>query len=320
MLMVFCSIISIWNPPSASRYHAERSYTIFAVTNGIHISTTSMISNNDPRPLLPGILRPIIGMVHLKPLPGTPRYGGSWQEVLDAALTDAEALHAGGIDAIMVENYGDVPFHRGSVEPHTIAALALVAEEIRRMTGRPLGINVLRNDAMAAMGIAAICSAVMIRVNVHTGAVLADQGVIQGSARETLDYRTKLRADVRILADVNVKHAMPLAPFPIEEAAADAVERGLADALIVTGSRTGASADIDELRRARAAVDAPVLVGSGVTDATAAELLRVADGAIVGSWLKHGGDVEKPVDRERVERLMGWWRGSGHKTMSDKYH
>jgi membrane complex biogenesis BtpA family protein len=257
-----------------------------------------------PRPLLHGIIRPIIGMVHLKPLPGSPRYGGSWQEVIDAALADAQTLSDGGIDAIMVENYGDVPFRKSGVEAHTIAAMALVAEEIRRLTGKPLGINVLRNDAIAAMGIAAMCSAVMIRVNVHTGAMLADQGVIEGSARETLDYRAKLRADVRILADVNVKHAMPLAPFPIEESAADAVERGLADALIVTGSRTGASADPDELRRARAAVDAPVLVGSGVSDATAAELLRESDGAIVGSWLKHGGDVEKSVDRERVERLM----------------
>jgi membrane complex biogenesis BtpA family protein len=246
----------------------------------------------------------IIGMVHLKPLPGTPCYGGSWQEVIDAALADAQALNDGGIDAIMVENYGDVPFRRTAVEPHTIAAIALIAGEIRRLTTKPLGINVLRNDAMSAMGIAALCGATMIRVNVHTGAMLTDQGIIEGSARDTLDYRTKLGADVRILTDVNVKHAMPLAPFPIEVAAADAVERGLADALIVTGSRTGAAASLDELRRTRTAVDVPILVGSGVTDLTIAELLHEADGAIVGSWLKHDGDVSKPVDRQRVERLM----------------
>lgn len=277
--------------------------------NGVmyYSSSVKTMTNHDSRsfrPLLPSTPHSIIGMVHLKPLPGSPCYGGSWQEVVDAALADAQALSDGGIDAIMVENYGDVPFRKSGVEPHTIAAIALVASEICRLTAKPLGINVLRNDARAAMGIAALCDAVMIRVNVHTGAMLTDQGIIEGNARETLDYRTKLGSDVRILADVNVKHAMPLAPFPIEEAAADAVERGLADALIVTGSRTGATADLDELRHARAVVDVPILVGSGVTDATIAELLRVADGAIVGSWLKQDGNVSKPVDRRRVEMLM----------------
>jgi membrane complex biogenesis BtpA family protein len=243
-------------------------------------------------------------MVHLHALPGSPRYAGSLQQVIDAALDDARALADGGIDAIMIENYGDVPFRRSGVEAHTIAAMATIIAEIRRMTSKPLGVNVLRNDAIAAIGIAAVCGGAMIRVNVHTGAMLTDQGIIEGEARRTLDYRTMLGADVRILADINVKHAMPLAPFPIEEAAADAVERGLADALIVTGSRTGAAADRDELRRARSAVDVPVLLGSGVSDATVADLLREADGAIVGSWLKKYGDVSLPVDRERVERLM----------------
>ena len=122
------------------------------------------------RSLIPGLPRIIVGMVHLKPLPGSPGFGGSLAEVLDAALADARALDEGGVDAIMIENYGDVPFRKDEVEPHTIAAMARIASEIRRSTTVPLGINVLRNDARSAMAIAAVCDASMIRVNVHAPA------------------------------------------------------------------------------------------------------------------------------------------------------
>jgi len=253
-------------------------------------------------PALP--IRPIIGMVHLKPLPGTPRYNGSPTEILDAALADALALTSGGIDAIMVENYGDVPFRKTGVEPHTIAVMALIAAEIRRETGRPIGINVLRNDAAAAIGIATACGADFVRINVHTGAMVTDQGIIEGDAATTLAYRDRLRSEVAIMADVHVKHALPQVPFPIEESAADAAQRGLADALIVTGTRTGGAIEREELRRVRRAVNVPVLVGSGVTAETAATILSECDGAIVGSWLKQEGDHLRPVDPERVLRLM----------------
>lgn len=261
------------------------------------------------RPLLPARPHPIIGMIHLKPLPCSTLYRGSLQEIIDSALEDAEALVAGGVDAMMVENYGDVPFRKGDVEPHTIAAMTAVAIEIRRMTHLPLGINVLRNDPISAIAIASIVGGMMVRVNVHTGAMLTDQGVIEGNAHRTLDYRTRLGGDVKILADVHVKHGAPLAPIPIEVAAADAAERGLADGLIVTGDRTGGECDLDELRRVRQAVAVPVVVGSGVTLETVGRLLRECDGAIVGSWLKRDGHVHKPVDPERVMRLMDAARG-----------
>ncbi|MDB5033917.1 MAG: hypothetical protein JWQ98_1158 [Chlorobi bacterium] len=256
------------------------------------------------RILVPGALRPIIGMVHLKPLPGTPGYGGSFQAVLDAALADARVLDEEGIDAMFIENYGDVPFRKSGVEPHTIAAMTMIAAEIRRVTRKPLGINVLRNDPIAAIGIAMVCGAGMIRVNVHTGAMLTDQGIIEGNANATLDYMAKLGSEIKILADVHVKHAAALAPIPIDEAAADAVERGLADAIIITGNRTGDGVDIDELRMVRRSVQAPVLVGSGADLDTIGELLQESDGVIVGSWLKEQGEVRRPVDRERVRRLM----------------
>ena len=260
--------------------------------------------NHHQRLLAPLRHRAIIGMVHLLPMPGTPRFGGSVQQVIDHALADATALRDGGIDAIMVENYGDIPFRKSGLAPHTIALIALIAAEIKRMTQLPLGVNALRNDPLAALGIAAACGGAMIRVNVHTAAMVTDQGIIEGNARETMDYRTLLGANVKVLADVSVKHALPLVPFPIEELAADAAERGLADALIVTGSRTGAGVAIEELRRARAATHAPVFAGSGVTSATVRDILAECDGAIVGSWLKRDADVAAPVDPTRVEQLM----------------
>ena len=257
-----------------------------------------------PRLLAPLRHRAIIGMIHLLPMPGTPRYGGSVQQIIDHAMADAEALHTGGIDAIMVENYGDVPFRKSGLEPHTIALMGLIATQVKHATQLPLGINALRNDPLAALVIAAACGGAMIRVNVHTAAMVTDQGIIEGNARGTIDYRTTLGVAVKVMADVNVKHALPLVPFPIEELAADATERGLADALIVTGSRTGAGVAINELRRTRAATHAPVFAGSGVTDTTITDILAECDGAIVGSWLKHEGNVAAPVDAERVKRLM----------------
>ncbi|HVZ40449.1 MAG TPA: BtpA/SgcQ family protein [Candidatus Kapabacteria bacterium] len=256
------------------------------------------------RMLLEGIRFPVIGMVHLKPLPGAYGFSGSLEAVCAAALEDARALVEGGIDALMMENYGDVPFRKAATEPHTTAAMTAIAVELRRITTKPVGINVLRNDPRAALGIAAAVGARMIRVNVHTGAMLTDQGVIEGDAHDTLAYRRMLGTDALILADVHVKHAAPLAPIPIEVAAADAVERGCADALIVTGSRTGSGANIDEIARVRSAVSAPVLVGSGVTADTIGSLRGLCDGVIVGSWLKVDGNAHAAVDRERVERIM----------------
>jgi membrane complex biogenesis BtpA family protein len=248
----------------------------------------------------------LIGMVHAAPLPGSPRWSGSMQRVVDAAVADARALVEGGMDALLLENYGDAPFTPGRVEPATVAALAVVAREIRTaLPAVPLGINVLKNDARAALAVAAAVGARFIRVNVHAGAVVADQGLVQSDAHATLRDRRLLGADVAIFADVGGKHAAPLVPVELEQHARDLTHRGLADGLVVSGQATGATTPIGDVKRVRSAVpDVPLLVGSGVTPETVAELLSVADGAIVGTSLKHRGDVASPVDPERVRRLV----------------
>lgn len=249
--------------------------------------------------------KPVIGMVHLLPLPGSPGWAGNLEAVLERAVADARAWASEGADGLLVENFGDAPFFPDAVEPHTIAAMTLAVQAVRQAVPLPVGVNVLRNDARAALGIAAVAGARFIRVNVHTGAMVTDQGVLTGRAHETLRLRRALEARVCILADVLVKHAAPLGPIALELAARDTFFRGKADALVVSGEATGEPTPLCDVQRVKRAVpEAPVLIGSGVSADNVAELLSAADGVIVGSSAKVDGIAHNPVDPERVRALM----------------
>jgi len=247
----------------------------------------------------------LIGVVHLKPLPGSPRWNGNLKALIDFAVADARAYAQGGADAVFIENFGDVPFTKGQVAPETIVAMTAAGCAIRGAVKLPIGFNVLRNDARAALALCAVCGGDFIRVNVHTGAMLTDQGLIEGDAYHTLRYREHLRSGAQIFADVHVKHAVPLGDWSLEDAAHDTVERGLADALIVSGVGTGQAADTNDVERVRLACPkAKLLLGSGVTAANVKDYLRFADGVIVGSSLKRNGKLTNPVDSKRVAALV----------------
>lgn len=247
----------------------------------------------------------LIGMVHLRALPGSPGWEGDWHALVEAAVQDAQALQSAGFDAVMVENFNDVPFYPAALPPETVAALAVATREVTHAVDLTVGVNALRNDAAAALSVAAVIGARFIRVNVHTGAAVADQGLLQGQAHETLRLRERLRVEVAILADVHVKHAAPVGDASLEEAARDCYHRGLADALIISGSGTGEATALDDLRRAKSAVpEAPVLVGSGVTLASLTETLELADGVIVGSAVMRNGRAGGPVDVERARAFV----------------
>jgi hypothetical protein len=249
--------------------------------------------------------KPIIGMVHLGALPGSARDEGDLAAVLERAVTDARALAEGGVDALMVENFFDAPFHKSGVPAVTVAAMTAAVLAVRGAVDIPVGVNVLRNDAVAALGIAHATGARFVRCNVFVGAAVTDQGLIEGCAREVMEWRRRLGADVEVWADVEVKHAAQLGGTAIDQQAKDAVERGRADSLIVTGAATGAETPLDRLYTVRAAApETPVFIGSGLTADSAERLLAVADGAIVGSSLRRDGDVAAPVDVERVRALM----------------
>lgn len=246
----------------------------------------------------------LIGVIHLLPLPGSPRWKGDWAEVLESAMADARALEQGGADAIEIENFGDVPFTKGSVGPETVACMGAVASAIRAAVGLPIGFNVLRNDARAGLGLATAYRGAFIRVNVLTGAMLTDQGIIEGDAHAVLRLRRALCPHTLILADVHVKHAVPMGSLSIEQSARDTIERGLADALIISGQGTGLATDLEDVRRVRKSCpNARLLLGSGVTVENVASFLPVADGFIVGTSLKTGGRVENPVDLKRVAAI-----------------
>ncbi|MBN2490162.1 MAG: BtpA/SgcQ family protein [Planctomycetes bacterium] len=252
-----------------------------------------------------GRRRPLIGVIHLPPLPGSPRSRGDLKALGDRVRQDARALAAGGASGMLLENFGDAPFLAEHVPPATVAMMTALALIAREAAALPLGVNVLRNDAAAALAVALAGGGAFIRVNVHVGAAVTDQGLLQGRAAATLRLREQLGVGIAVFADVGVKHAAPLAARPLAEEAEEAVHRGLADALIVTGPATGRPAAAGDLAAVRCALpDTPLLAGSGVNPQNVGEVLRHADGLIVGTALKRDGRVEAPIDEQAVRALV----------------
>jgi len=251
-------------------------------------------------------------MVHLGPLLDG-NQGPSIDDVEGRAVMDALILARAGFDAILIENFGDAPFLPGTVEPHTVASMTriiwsiqMALEESGACNPLPsLGVNVLRNDAISALGIAAATGIDFIRVNVHSGAMITDQGIIQGVAHQSVRYRDSVAPNCAIFADVQVKHAAPLAARPIEEEARELRHRGKADALVISGAGTGSATDPTHLEAvAKALPGCPLIVGSGVRPESLEALVPNARAMIVGTWIKEDGDVSNPVDPERCDILV----------------
>ena len=246
----------------------------------------------------------LIGMVHLGPLPGS---ASPWEldSIIERAVADAVTTQEAGFDALLVENYGDAPYFGAMVPPITVAAMTRAVSAVREGARVPVGVNVLRNDSQAALGIAAATGSAFIRVNVLSGVMLTDQGIIEGRAAQLARERARLEPAVEIYADVLVKHAVPAPGVSLEQAAEDTWTRAGADALILTGSGTGRPVDLAEVRLVRKLLpEAPLIVGSGVTPETVSEILSVADGVIVGTAIKEGGVTSAPVSRQRAEALV----------------
>ena len=256
----------------------------------------------------------VIGMLHVPALPGAPLFNTSLAEIRERVLLDARRLVEAGVDALMIENFGDIPFYAVRVPPETVACLTMLASLVRTThPAVPLGINVLRNDGLSAVAIAHATDAAFVRINVLCGARVTDQAVIEGNAHEVLRLRKMLGAErVQIFADVDVKHSAPLGVGrSIEVEVDDLVHRALADALIVSGTGTGKATDPRKVAVVKAAAGkgVPVFVGSGVTEGSLAELAGHADGFIVGTSLKEGGISSAPVDMARARRLIEAARG-----------
>ncbi len=254
-----------------------------------------------------GAPKPVIGMVHLWPLPGAPGYTGyGMQKIIEEALRDAETLLNGGVDGLMVENMWDLPYYVGmDVKPEAMTAQAVAAAEVVKNSPVPVGINVIHNGGVVCLGIAVAAGAKFIRVCILTGARLWDTGEFDhGCAAELMRKRKQLHAEhIHIFADVDKKHSVA---FPGLDLAThiEWTEFYGADAVIVSGKMTGAEPDLEDVRETKRLATRPVLIGSGSNEKNVTTLLQYADGIIVGSSLKKDGVMENPVDLERVQRFV----------------
>ena len=256
-----------------------------------------------------GTTSPVVGMLHCPPLPGAPRGADDIESTVEHIRTDARTLEEAGVDAVLVENFGDDPFYPDRVPHHVVASMTRVATEVRQTVDCPVGVNVLRNDGESAVAIAGATGGSFVRVNVHAGARLTDQGIVEGVAHRTVRLRERLDADVAILADVAVKHSAPLTDRAGRDQVSELIERGGADGIIISGDATGSSVDRELLesvcgRRDDVDSAAPVFVGSGVDASSISPLLELADGVIVGTALKQNGDVRAPVDADRTTQVV----------------
>lgn len=246
----------------------------------------------------------VIGMLHCPPLPGSPDHRQSVDQIHQFVMQDAKSLVEGGVDALMLENYGDLPFYPSSVPHWTVAHMTALARKIKKTFSLPLGINVLRNDGLSAIAIANASGAQFVRVNILTGARLTDQGIISGQAHEILRLRKRIGAQsVKIFADIAVKYSSPLTDRTIKNEVEETLHRSGAEGLIVSGEGTGKPVDLERLKQVKQLSEGkPVWIGSGTTEDNILAMAPYADGFIVGSAFKPS--LEAPIETGRVTRLV----------------
>ncbi len=255
-----------------------------------------------------GVRKPIIGMIHVRPLPGAPRgRKADLEAVYTHAVDEAKRLEDGGIDGLLLENAGDIPFLKPEdIGFETVAAMTVIGERIRAATRLAFGFNIVANAAKASLACARMSGGSFVRVNQWANAYVANEGLVEGAAAQALRYRSLIDGeDITVFADVHVKHGSHaiVADREVGEQARDA-EFFDAEVLIATGTSTGRPTDRGEVDAIRTGSDLPILVGSGFRADNAADLMKCADGAIVGVSLKDNGKMSGSVVVPRVRELM----------------
>lgn len=250
--------------------------------------------------------KPIIGVIHVDALPGTPANSGSVSEILGQAASEARSYRAGGVDGLLIENMHDVPYMRGRVGPEIVAAMAVIGCAVKEECGMPMGVQILAGANVEAMAAAHAAGLDFIRAEGYVFAHIADEGWIESSAAELLRYRKQIGADrIQVWADVKKKHSSHAVTTDISlGATAEAVEFMRGDAVVVTGNITGEPPRVASVEEAKAHSSLPVILGSGIDAANISDFYRAADAFIIGSYFKRDGHWANPVDRTRVERLM----------------
>jgi len=246
----------------------------------------------------------LLGMIHLPSLKAGSEH--PLEEIIEFAIGQAQVLQELQYDGIIIENFGDGPFAKLSVDDVVLAKLAIICHTVRKATSVQVGLNILRNATQQAMKIATVVNLDFVRSNIWEGAYVTDQGIIEGVAHEVMATKNQLRSPVKIFADVFVKHATPLADFSIVEAAEQALERGGADRIIISGRATGDQIDVTNLDALNAAGIKP-MIGSGLTADALTQYRGKISGAIVGTAIKEG-DVRSPISQEKAQHLQQLWK------------
>ena len=252
------------------------------------------------------IHKPVIGMIHVSALPGTPNHKGSVKQIIEQAKREALIYKENGIDAIAIENMHDVPYLKRKVGPEITSLMSVIGYEVKNLTKLPCGIQILAGANKDALAAAHSAGLDFVRAEGFVFAHVADEGIIESDAGELLRYRKKIAAEnILIFTDIKKKHSSHsiTADVDIIETA-KAAQFFLSDGIIITGSSTGYEADIDEAKKVKNEINIPVIIGSGITTENIKKYLPIADAFIVGSSLKIKGRWMNEVDAGKVKELM----------------
>ena len=253
-----------------------------------------------------GINKTVVGMIHVDALPGTPKYKGDVENIINSAVKEAMIYKNSGIDAIAIENMHDIPYLKRNVGPEIISLMGIIGREVKKASQLPCGIQILAGANKEALAAALSAGMDFIRSEGFVFAHVADEGIMESDAGELLRYRKQIGAeDILIFTDIKKKHSSHSITSDVEIIeTAKAAEFFLSDGVILTGTSTGKETDIDELKKVRGAVKIPVLVGSGLTADNIEKYFPAADAFIIGSYFKKGGYWQNEVDADRVKALV----------------
>lgn len=249
--------------------------------------------------------KPVIGVVHLLPLPGSPKFDGDLDLIFDRSLEEVRLLRQGGVDGVIIENFHDMPFLKDQVPLEQFGIMASILTLAKQELNIPLGVNVHFNDWKAEIALAYACKAQFVRVEGFVDTIITASGIVEPCCAEVTRYRKLLgvQDEIQIWADIHPKYSKNVIPNLLQESARMA-EEALADSIIVTGETTGAETPLDDIRKVKSAVNLPVLVGSGTNLSNLTETLSIADGVIVGSAFKNSGNTHEKVSLERISQFM----------------
>jgi hypothetical protein len=250
--------------------------------------------------------KPIIGMIHVMALPGTPNYKFESSHIIDQALKEAKLYKKAGIDSIMIENMHDIPYIKGGVGHEISTLMTLIAYVIKQETKLPVGIQILAGANKEALAVAKASDIDFIRAEGFVFAHTADEGIIEAQAGDLLRYRKQIDANsVAVFTDIKKKHSSHAITHDVSLLdTAKAAQFFLSDGVIVTGSHTGEAASVDELKELKEVLDFPILVGSGITLDNVHTYLPICDAMIVGSYFKEDGYWENKLSYERVTNFI----------------